>query len=439
MLKKLLSILFVMALLLTTVSFGPALAEEAVTDPWNIVAADVTGNLTVYRYYADADKDNLDYAIEKMQEKYPNLTINVEARIGSDGEALRSWAAVGELPDIFEVNTQDVYDLLKDNGDLYVLDDVVEATHFYDLFSNGAAAKAARTNADGHQYSFGCEASNLGGLWYNTELFASLGISEPTNYEEFKNVIQILKDAGKTPLSLFSAEKWPATTLYSYACIAEGVDAGIDPISTGDAKITDEAYVKGAEKFLEIANMGAFSSSALTTNYQQAYEAVYNQEAGFFLSGAWFFLGLEGDGMGETIQWCKYNPFADPEVAEDRRYHAFGGVQTEMKYSVNTNPPSGLDSETVAILGMEMEWWSRVSAGVNGVMTTAIGNFTFSGSTGYKEYFDLYGNYETFSNFTGDLGNAEFLNAIDNACELVVSGNITTAEDFINDLAEQGY
>ena len=44
----------------------------------------------------------------------------------------------------------------------------------------------------------------------------------PTNYEEFKAVITALKDAGKTPISLFSAEKWPATTLYSYACIAEG-------------------------------------------------------------------------------------------------------------------------------------------------------------------------------------------------------------------------
>ena len=106
------------------------------------------------------------------------------------------------------------------------------------------------------------------------------------------------------------------------------------------------------------------------------------------LSGAWFFLGLEADGMGDTIEWCKYNPFANADVANERRYHAFGGVQTEMKYSVNTNPPSGLDSETVAILGMELEWWSRVSAGVQGVMTTVIGDFTFTGSTGYKEYYD---------------------------------------------------
>ena len=435
--KKLLSILLAIAMLL---SAAAAVAEEpAVEDPWNYVDSSVAGELTVYRYYADADKENLDYGIEKMKEKYPNLSIKVEARIGSDGEALREWAAVGELPDIFEINNNDVYELLKTNGDLYIMDDVVEKTGFYSLFSNGEAAKAARTNADGHQYGFGCEASNLGCLWYNVELFEELGIKEPTNYEEFKDVITALKAAGKTPISLFSAEKWPATTLYSWACIAEGALEGVDAINDGNAKITDEPYVKAANKFIEIANMGAFSASALTTNYQQAYEAVYNKEAGFFLSGAWFFLGLEGDGMGEKIEWCKYNPFADADKAEEARFHAFGGVQTEAKYSVNTNPPSGLDSETVAILGEELEWWSRVSAGVKGVMTTAIGNFTFGGSTGYKEYYDLYGQYTTFTNFTGDLSNAEFLNAIDNDCELVVSGNITSADDFINDLAGQGY
>ena len=225
MMKKMLSILLALAMLLSFAGVAAA-DESAVEDPWNFVDPSVSAELTVYRYYADADKDNLDYAIAQMKDKYPNLTINVEARIGSDGEALREWAAVGELPDIFEVNSKDVFDLLKGNGDLYVMDDVVEKTGFYDLFSNGAAAKAARTNVDGHQYGFGCEASNLGCLWYNKDLFASLGISEPTNYEEFKNVITVLKDAGKTPISLFAAEKWPATTLYSWASIAEGAVSG---------------------------------------------------------------------------------------------------------------------------------------------------------------------------------------------------------------------
>lgn len=86
-----------------------------------------------------------------------------------------------------------------------------------------------------------------------------------------------------------------------------------------------------------------------------------------------------------------------------------------------------------------MEYWTRVSAGVEGNMTSVIGDFEFKGGTGYKEYYDLYGNYTTFTNFTGDLSNGEFVTAADNACEMVISGNYTTAEELIEDIASSGF
>ena len=106
---------------------------------------------------------------------------------------------------------------------------------------------------------------------------------------------------------------------------------------------------------------------------------MYSGEAGYFLSGAWFFLTLEADDMGEKINYCKYNVFADDAVKEDVRWNALGGYQTEAKYSVNSQPPCGLDTETVTYLGLEMEYWTRVSAGLEGNMTTVIGDFEFKG------------------------------------------------------------
>ena len=83
----------------------------------------------------------------------------------------------------------------------------MENTKFYDLFSNGEAAKEARTADDGHQYGFGCEASNLGELFYNKELFDELGISEPTNYEEFKVLSRSWRMQARYQSTLFGAEK----------------------------------------------------------------------------------------------------------------------------------------------------------------------------------------------------------------------------------------
>ncbi len=416
-------------------------ADAEISDPfgYDYVSEDVDADLTIYRYYADSDKDNMDYAIAKMQEKYPNLSFTIEHRTDSDGSALRTWAAVGELPDIFEINSSEVYQTLKDDGTLYIVDDETAATGFYDLFTNGEAAKEARTADDGHQYGFGCEASNLGELFYNKELFEELGIEEPTNYEEFKNTIQVLNDAGKVPIALFAAEKWPATTLLSLAAIAEGEPQGLDAVNDGNASITDDVYRAAAEKYIEIANMGAYGKAALSTNYQQAYEMMYTGEAGYFLSGAWFFLTIESDGMGETIDYCKYNVFADDDVKEEVRWNALGGFQTEPKYSVNAEPPCGLDPEIVTYLGLEFEYWTRVSAGVAGNMTTVIGDFDFKGGTGYRDYYDNYGNYTTVTNFTGDLSNGEFVTTADNACEMVVSGNYTTADELIDDIAAGGF
>ena len=66
---------------------GTEAAAGEVKDPfgYDYVSEDVDADLTIYRYYTDTDKVNLDYAINKMQEKYPNLTFTMEHRTDSDG------------------------------------------------------------------------------------------------------------------------------------------------------------------------------------------------------------------------------------------------------------------------------------------------------------------------------------------------------------------
>lgn len=402
------------------------------------VDPDINAEITIYRYYADADKVCMDYAVDKLTEKYPNLKINIEHRTDSDGTAIKTWAAVGELPDIFENTSADAYNTLIENGDLYCLDDAISATGFYDLFTNGESSQQGHTNGDGHQYSMACEVNHVFELWYNKELFNELGISEPTNYEEFKSCITALKNAGKVPIALFGAEQWPATAIYSLACIAEGQPEGVDAINDGTAKITDEAYVRAAEKFAEITDLGAFGTGALSTNYQQAYEMMFSGEAGFFASGSWFWSSIEEAGVGDKIDWCNYNVFADEEVKEEVKGMCVGGEVKEMQYSVNANPPSGLDPNTVALLACEFEYYVRLCAAESGNMSTVIGDFEFKGSDSYSDFNDNYGTFKTFTAFTGDMTNGEFVSALGNAVEMVVSGNYNE-QDLIDDLSSYGF
>ena len=85
----------------------------------------VPDEITVYTYYADASVPVVDGTVENPKEIYPDLKINIEHRTDSDGAVLKTRAAVGELPDIFECTGQ-LTDILRKSGDLAELDDVIE-------------------------------------------------------------------------------------------------------------------------------------------------------------------------------------------------------------------------------------------------------------------------------------------------------------------------
>ena len=398
----------------------------------------IEGEVTIYRYYAGADKVCMDYAVDKLAKKYPGLKINIEHRTDSDGTAIKTWAAVGELPDIFEITSFDAYESLMGNGDLYVMDDAIQATGFYDLFSNGPASQSDHTNKDGHQYSMACEVNHVLVLWYNSELFGELGLSEPTNYVEFKHTVEVLRNAGKVPIALFGAEQWPGAAFYSLAAIAEGKDEGVEAVNDGIANIKEDPYVRAAEKYAEIADMGGFGSGALSTNYQQAFEMMFNKQAGYFISGTWFWSTIEESNMGDKTDWCNYNVFADDAVKEEVQGKCVGGKIKEMQYSVNANPPSGLDPHDISLLACEFEYYVRLCAAEAGNMTTVLGDFEFNGSESYADFNRSYGNFKTFTTLTGDMSNGDFVSALGNAVEMLVTSNYS-ADEFIEDLESYGY
>ena len=402
------------------------------------VDPDISAEITIYRHYADADKINVDGAIAKMKEKYPNLVINIEHRSDSDGTALKTWAAVGELPDIFENTAADAYQSMLDNGDLYVMDEAIEATGFYDLFTNGKISQEGHTNADGHQYSMACEVDNVLCIRYNKELFAELGLSEPTNFEEFKHSITVLQEADKIPFALFGAEQWPAMSLYSLAVVAEGEYAGVDALADGTATIESEPFSRAAEKFQEIVDMGVFGKSALSTNYQHATEMLSTGQAGYMVNGTWFWQTTEEEGFADKIDWCSFNVFADADASEEVQGRCVGGKVREHQHSVNANPPSGLDPYIVSLIQCEFEYYFRLNSAKQGNMTTVIGEFDFKGGEAYENFNQSYGSFKSFNTLPADISNAELVTYLGSSVEMMVSGN-STAGQFVEEMKENGF
>ena len=70
------------------------------------------------------------------------------------------------------------------------------------------AALEIMTWADGRIYSVIGEALQINVMWYNTNIFESLNLQEPTTWDEFMNVCRALRDAGVMPIMQGTREEW---------------------------------------------------------------------------------------------------------------------------------------------------------------------------------------------------------------------------------------
>ncbi len=399
---------------------------------------DTKGEITIYCYYGESSKVYADYAVEKMEELHPDLKINIEPRTDSDGTALKTWAAVGELPDIFQVVNQDLYDTLRDNGDLYQFDSIVDETNYYDNIKNGDKYKENFTDEDGHQYSVGSEITATYEVFYNISLLKELGLECPTNYDEFKNCVKVLKENGKIPVALAGNEQWFTMGLYDMAVIAEGAYEGTSAISKGDSKFADnEAYTKAADKIQELIDMGAFGSSPTSTTSSQAVELMSSGQAGFTLAGTWQFDVANLGGYADNCGWVKNNIFADAGKEDEISKHRQGGAYPHYYLSANANPTSGLDADTVGKLAMEFNYYYCEAPGTTGTLTT-VGDFEVKGSDAYMQYADSRDSFETFTDFTYAFANTDFVSQEGNALDMMLTGN-SSAEDFIKTMEDAGF
>lgn len=115
--KKLITLLLSLTMIFALCACGqtaePKTEEPAKTDApaADVAAADEPVTLRLYTRYSDEDNiKRIDYAVEKLKDEYPNVTIEIEAMPADDGVALKAMAATGDMPDIFSLSGTDLTD-----------------------------------------------------------------------------------------------------------------------------------------------------------------------------------------------------------------------------------------------------------------------------------------------------------------------------------------
>lgn len=386
--------------------------------------------LSIYTQYADDDtKVPYDYAVEQLKEAYPNVELNLIVQAQDDGQTLKTLAATGQLPDIYQAST-DIINTFRESNQIMVLNDVAKSTGFLDKLYE--ANKDLAYAEDGNIYAFPFSGQEYVLWYYNKALFEENGLEVPKTYDELKNCIEVFKSKGITPLALFGQEGWNTAAAYDVVA-TRYTEGGIKALDEGTASITDEAYLTAAKTLEELVAAGLFQDSATTTNYDQASEMFLSGNAAMFINGQWYIEDATA-ALGENVDWMFY-PAAD-EASYEAGKSVFSGGGSASGFAVNPDSENAELAAEVAEFITEKYCEAKVMYRHNPLVALDTGKEPDSEYPAMmKKLSDTLPSITATTKFTWGLTNSTFNDGIQSESQGLVSGQFT-ADEFIADMKD---
>lgn len=290
---SLISVLLVAALFLT--ACGAAAAAEPVAEAPAAEEAEAPAEAPAEKvtvtWWHISTKDPALSDWQKMADDYmaahPNVNIEITVL---ENEAFKTKLTTvmqsGEVPDIFQSWGGGT---LKEQIDAGLLKDITadldaDGGAWRDTFAPGALAVFS---ADGKNYGVPWDMGMVG-WWYNKDLFAQAGITKtPTTWTEFLEDVQLLKDAGITPISLGEGDTWTGMHIWSYLATRIGGEAAFTAAADRSGSFADPAFVQAGVELKKLIDMKPFQDGFLGANHDEMQATFGNGKAAMELSGQW--------------------------------------------------------------------------------------------------------------------------------------------------------
>ncbi len=218
---------------------------------------------------------------------HENVTINITVL---ENEAFKTKLTTvlqsGEVPDIFQSWGGAGLAEQVEAGLLLDITDYLDADggEWRESFAPGALAVFS---ADGKNYGVPWDMGMVS-CWYNIDLFEQAGIeAPPVTWEEFLTDVQILKDAGITPIALGEKDTWTGMHIWSYLVTRIGGEAAFTAAANGTGSFTDPAFVQAGEELMRLIALEPFQAGFLGANHDEMQATFGNGEAAILIGGQW--------------------------------------------------------------------------------------------------------------------------------------------------------
>ncbi len=277
--------------------------------------AELTGDLTIFLDTSNpAPRATMEEMIGRFGELHPGLSIETTV---IDREAYKTQIRnflTANAPDVatwYAANRMRPYveaGLFEDVSDLYAEPEIAEAI---------ASTKGALTIDDkqwGVAYTY-----YQWGVYYRKDIFAELGLSEPTTWDEEKANCAKIVESGRACYTIGTKYLWTAGGWFDYLNMrTNGFDFHMD-LAAGKVSWEDERVKQTFMNWKELIDMGGFIADHQTYSWQEALPFMVKGEAAAYLMGNFAVAPLREAGLTDDqldfYQFVKINP--DVALSED--------------------------------------------------------------------------------------------------------------------------
>ena len=275
----------------------------------------LSGDLKIFLDTSNpAPRATMEAMIARFGEQHPDL--NIETTV-IDREAYKTQIRnflTADAPDVatwYAANRMGPYvdaGLFEDVSDLWAEPEIAE---------NLASTKGAMT-IDGKQWGVPYTYYQWG-VYYRKDIYDELGLSEPTNWDEFKANCQAILDSGRKCFTIGTKFLWTAGGWFDYLNMrTNGFDFHM-ALANGEVSWEDERVKATFNNWKELIDMGAYIDNHQTYSWQEALPFMVNGEASAYLMGNFAVAPLREGGLTDDqldfYQFPAINP--DVELAED--------------------------------------------------------------------------------------------------------------------------
>ncbi len=222
--------------------------------------------------------------VEKFNATHPNIRVERESISRDELNAvLKTRLQSDDAPDIFQWGTGPAFaGVLQHAGLLRPLDTWYKKYHwnFYPWARNQIVY-------GGKTYGIPDQIETLG-VYYNKDLFKSLGLAVPRTLTQLAAACEKIKAAGKICLDFANKDQWPGASMFSMLATQALGRQNLDRILHGNGSWNTPGVVNGIQKvFVDFNKQGYYPPSLNGIAYDDANALFYAGKAAMLPTGTW--------------------------------------------------------------------------------------------------------------------------------------------------------